>query len=143
LRHNFSKATKKLAYARAGGLCEGTGSRYGKAAGERCRADLSIVPVEYDHWPLGAHAEGSNALENCVATCRTCNQWAANHTDKRVEAKLKRIQRKHGPKELRKVKAKIAGRAFQKGPKQKIASRGFTKVAQARYIRSSATGDAK
>lgn len=116
-RHEFSIATKNAARERASGICEAVGLRYGFAPGTRCTAILSETAVEFDHYPLGAHAEGSNTLENCVYTCRRCNQYAANHTDKAVEARIKRVQRKHGPIEARKVKKPIPSRPFQRKAK--------------------------
>lgn len=114
-RHNFSKAVKKAAYERSGGVCEAIGPRWGHAPGVRCTADLSKVAVEYDHWPLGAHAEGSNTLENCNATCKACNQYAANHFDKAVEAKIKRVRRAHGlDPDKRKPRRAIPSRGFNK-----------------------------
>lgn len=112
---------------RSGGVCEARGTRYGFAPETRCTAILSETAVEFDHYPLGAHADGSNTLENCVCTCRRCNQYAANHTDKAVEAKIKRVQRKHGRRpDTRKPRPKIKSPGFRKGgPKQIIRSRGF------------------
>lgn len=114
-RHEFSRKTKDAALERAGWRCEASGPRYGLAPAERCNADLRKTGAEHDHYPLGAHAEGSNTLENDVVCCPAHNQYAANHTDKRIEAKLKRIQRKHGPKEdRRKTKKPIRSRGFDK-----------------------------
>ena len=43
----------------------------------------------------------------------TFNQFAANHTDKRVEAKIKRIRRSHGlDPDKRKPRRAIAQRGF-------------------------------
>ncbi len=115
MRHNFSKKTKAAALYRSGGYCEGSGVRYGLEPDQRCNADLAMEPIEFDHWPLGAHAEGSNTLENCVCTCKRCNQYAANHTDKAVEAKLKRVQRKHGRiPDTRKPRPKMESAGFSK-----------------------------
>lgn len=123
MRHEFPSSVKKAARMRAGGVCEARGARYGFASETRCTAILSETAVEFDHYPLGAHAEGSNTLENCVCTCRRCNQYAANHTDKAVEAKIKRVQRKHGRRpDTRKPRPKIAGRPMPKSSR-KIPSR--------------------
>lgn len=96
MRHNFGTSVKEAARERSGGVCEAVGLRYGYAPGTRCTAILSETAVEFDHYPLGAHAEGSNTLENCVCTCKRCNQHAANHTDKAAEARIKRVRKKHG-----------------------------------------------
>lgn len=111
MRHNFSGKTKRLALERAGGHCEATGPRYGFALGERCNADLAVTGVQHDHYPLGAHAEGSNTLENDVVCCPRCNQYAANHTDKGTEAKIKRRRQKAGLDPIRrKPRPKIPNR---------------------------------
>lgn len=101
MRHNFSTRTKKAALARSGGRCEAVGVRYGHQPGHRCNADLSVTGVEHDHFPLGAHAENSDTLENDVVCCPACNQYAANHFDKAIEAKIKRIRRANGDPALR------------------------------------------
>lgn len=121
MRHEFSAATKKAALERAGGRCEAAGERYGLPPGTRCTALLCETGVQHDHYPLGAHAEGSNTLENDVVCCPYHNQYAANHTDKRVEAKLKRIRIKHGPPELRKRKRPIPSRPLSSRPFQRRA----------------------
>ena len=129
MRHEFSAKTKAAALARAGGRCEAIGERWGHEPGVRCDADLAVTGVEHDHYPLGAHAEGSNTVENDVVCCPPCNQYAANHTDKKTEAKIKRIRRKHGlDEDRRKHKPPpMRSRGFAKGPKQKIPNRPFSK----------------
>lgn len=127
-RHNFPASVKKTALARAQGRCEATGPRYGLPLGERCNADLSVTGVEHDHFPLGAHHPDSATLENDVVCCPAHNQWAANHFDKAVEAKIKRVRRRAGLEpDRRKPRRKIKSQGFQKGPKQKIPSRPFQK----------------
>lgn len=126
-RHEFSRKTKAAALARSGGRCEATGERYGLKPGERCNAELAVTGVQHDHWPLGAHAEGSNTIDNDVVCCPRCNQWAANHGDKQREQKIKDVRRHHGlDPDKRKPKPRMRSRGFAKGgPKQKIASRPF------------------
>lgn len=127
-RHEFSPKVKRAALVRAGGRCEAIGPRWGHEPGVRCGADLAITGVQHDHYPLGAHAEGSNTLENDVVCCPACNQYAANHTDKATEAKIKRVRRKHGiDPDHRKPRPKMKGRSFQRGARQKIPSRPFPK----------------
>lgn len=126
-RHEFSDTIKKAARERSGGVCEAAGTRYGYASGQRCTAILSQTKVEFDHWPLGAHADGSNTLENCVCACRRCNQYAANHTDKAVEAKIKKVRKKHGLDPIRRKPPKpIAARPFPKSTR-KLPSRPMRK----------------
>lgn len=124
-RHEFSRKTKAAALERSGGRCEAIGARYGFSDGVRCAAYLCVTGVQYDHFPLGAHAEGSNVLENCTATCPACNQRAANRIDKAVEAKIKRRRRKAGLiPDNRKPRPVIRSAGFRKGgPKAKIPSR--------------------
>lgn len=123
VRHNFSQKTRNAAIARAGDRCEAIGPRYSLEPGERCTAILSQTKVEVDHFPLSAHAEGSNTLENAVACCQRCNQYAANHTDKAVEAKIKRRQKRiDGTRRPRKpiptpAKHKWPSRPFEKSGK--------------------------
>lgn len=125
MRHEFSKKTKALVLERAGWRCEATGERYGLRPGERCNADLRVTRAEHDHYPLPAHAEGSNHLDNDVVCCPAHNQYAANRTDKAREAKIKRVRQKHGLDPIRrKPKPKIKSRPMQSGkrawPKRKF-----------------------
>lgn len=98
MRHNFTAAAKREADARANGRCEATGLRYGLSRGERCNADLAVTGRERDHYPRGAHDPhpDTRTAGNCVVCCPFHNQYAANHTDKAVEAKIKRVRQKHG-----------------------------------------------
>lgn len=96
MRHEFSRKVRRQAEERAGGHCEATGARYGYEPKERCNADLSVTGIEHDHYPLPAHAEGSNTLENDVVCCPRCNRYANNHEDTPREAKMKRVQKKAG-----------------------------------------------
>ena len=93
-RHEFSKATKRAALKRSGGKCEAVGKRYGFEAGQICGWPLD-QGVEFDHWPLPAHAEDSDKLENCVACCPTCHSYATRTQDIPREAKMKRVQDRH------------------------------------------------
>lgn len=113
MRHEFTAAAIREADARAQGRCEATGERYGLPPGTRCNADLSVTGRQRDHFPRGAHdphPETRTAV-NCVVCCPRCNQYAANHTDKKVEAKIKRVRRKHGIEpDTRKPRRKIPQR---------------------------------
>lgn len=97
-RHPFTAAAIREADARAAGRCEAIGERYGLPHGVRCNADLAVTGRERDHYPRGAHDPHpeTRTAANCVVCCPACNQYAANHTDKKVEAKIKRIRKKHG-----------------------------------------------
>jgi 5-methylcytosine-specific restriction protein A len=110
MRHEFTAAAIREADERAQGRCEATGQRYGLEPGERCNADLSATGRQRDHFPRGAHDPHpeTRTAANCVVCCPRCNQYAANHTDKAVEAKIKRVRRKHGLEpDTRKPRRKI------------------------------------
>jgi 5-methylcytosine-specific restriction endonuclease McrA len=94
MRHEFSKATKREARARSGGLCEAVGSVYGLEPGRRCNAPLSHG-VEFDHYPAPATDPGSDTLENCVAVCKVCHRFKTSHYDVPMQAKNKRQSDRH------------------------------------------------
>lgn len=120
-RHEFPAAVKRAALARSGGRCEAVGERYGLAAAERCLAVLAETGTEYDHYPLGAHHPDSATLENCTACCPAHNQYAANHHDKKVEAKIKRVRRKHGiDPDNRKPRPRMRSKGFDKTRTRKL-----------------------
>lgn len=116
MRHEFSKATKQAALRRSGGVCEASGVVYGLPAKTRCTRLLS-AGVDFDHWPLPAHADNSDGLENCMVVCRICHKHKTAHFDIPAEAKIKRIRRARGPVELRKVRLAIPARqgGYSKG----------------------------
>jgi 5-methylcytosine-specific restriction protein A len=127
-RYEFAKKTKQASLLRSGGVCEASGAVYGLEAETRCTTSLGLG-VEFDHWPIPAHVENSNTLENCMAVCRQCHKFKTRTFDIPAEAKMKRVQRKHGPIEERKVKPKIprpANGGWSKGktiwPKRKMGS---------------------
>ena len=93
MRHEFPAAVKRAALERGGGQCEAVGQRYGLPAGVRCQRTVHAKRVQFDHFPRGAHDPhpDTRTLGNCVATCPECNQYAANHTDKQVEQRIKNL----------------------------------------------------
>jgi len=93
MRHEFTKATKRDALTRSGGLCEASGEVYGLPAGKRCNAPLSYG-VEFDHYPVQATEPGSDTLDNCVAVCRKCHKHKTRTFDTPVQAKIKRVRDK-------------------------------------------------
>lgn len=93
-RYEFSKIVKREALKRSKGFCEATGKRYGFDEFHRCNRNLSFG-VAFDHWPLPAYQEGSNTLENCIASCKRCNDYANNKFDTPRAAKEKRIKDRH------------------------------------------------
>ena len=135
-RHEFTKPVKVAALERSGGQCEAIGERYGLPAGVRCQRPVAWGAVQFDHYPRGAHDPhpDTRTLGNCVATCPACNQFAANHTDKQVEQKIKGVsydEAVHRARMARKTGLDVAdpeppqGRRAKKGPP--IRPRGFTK----------------
>ncbi|MBJ6986898.1 HNH endonuclease [Devosia sp. MC521] len=93
-RYEFSKGTKREARHRSRDLCEAVGEVYGLPPGQRCNAPLS-AGVEYDHYPAPATDKGSDTLENCVATCKTCHRFKTSSFDVPMQAKAKRVSDKH------------------------------------------------
>ena len=85
---------KRQALERSGGLCEAVGEVYGLAPGQRCNAPLA-AGVEFDHYPAPATDKGSDTLENCVATCKTCHRHKTSAYDVPMQAKGKRVSDKH------------------------------------------------
>lgn len=93
-RYEFSKQTKREALQRSGKLCEAVGPVYGLPPGQRCNAPLD-GGVEFDHYPAPATDKGSDTLENCVATCKTCHRFKTSSYDVPMQAKGKRVSDKH------------------------------------------------
>lgn len=93
-RYEFSKQTKREALQRSGKLCEAVGPVYGLPPGQRCNAPLDNG-VEFDHYPAPATDKGSDTIENCVATCKTCHRFKTSTFDVPVQAKTKRVSDKH------------------------------------------------
>jgi hypothetical protein len=127
-RHEFPAAVKREALERSGGQCEAVGGRNGLPDGVRCQRPVYKGRVQFDHYPRGAHDPHPDTVTigNCTACCPECNQYAANNTDKAVEAKIKRVRRKHGlDPDTRKPRPKMRSRGFQRGAKAKIPSRPF------------------
>lgn len=108
-RYEFSKQTKREALQRSGKLCEAVGTVYGLPPGQRCNAPLDSG-VEFDHYPKPATDEGSDNLENCVATCKTCHRFKTSTFDVPVQAKTKRVSDKHNG--ISRPKSKIPNRPF-------------------------------
>ena len=124
-RREFTPKTKKAAWERSKGLCEASGPFYNRPWDDRCNKPM--LKAEYDHFIRAADG-GDNSLENCRAVCADCHSWKTCNIDTPGAAKAKRIERKHGPKELRKRKQPIPQPKVSQWPKgQKIKSRGFEK----------------
>lgn len=119
MRYEFSKAIKREALRRSGGLCEAAGEVYGLKPGQRCNAPLSHG-VEFDHYPIAATERDSDGLDNCVACCRTCHRYKTSTFDVPMQAKSKRMQDRHVG--IRPA-PKMRGRGFPKAEPQHTATR--------------------
>lgn len=85
------------------------------------------VAAEFDHI-LADCLGGEPSLDNCAHLCSPCHK-IKTATDQKYRAKRNKhkIDREKRDKRRAKPKAKIRSRGFQKGAKQKIASRGWPK----------------
>lgn len=72
-RAEFTKATKRAALQRSGGLCEAVGVMYGLEPDKRCNAPLSYG-VEFDHIIMDANSK-DNSLDNCASVCIRCHRF--------------------------------------------------------------------
>ncbi len=125
MRHEFSARTIKAAKERAGGRCEASGPIYGLEPETRCTTVLVAGNHDVDHYPLPAHAEGSDRLENAVVVCKVHHLFKTRTFDTPAEAKIKRVRRKHGiDPDLRKPRRKLQSAPFQKSDR-KILGRWF------------------
>lgn len=98
-RREFSAATRRAAWERAGGCCEGlvmSHELFNKRSGfpkmVRCNAPLDHGNFHYDHRDPDWFSK-DNELENCQLLCRVCHE-VKTAWDKRDIAKSKRIQDK-------------------------------------------------
>lgn len=87
-RAEFTKATKREALKRSGGICEAVGAMYGLPANERCQNKLSYG-VEFDHIILDANSK-DNSLENCCSSCIPCHRYKTDKHDTPMAAKTVR-----------------------------------------------------
>jgi 5-methylcytosine-specific restriction enzyme A len=105
-RREFSAATKRAAWERSGGICEGWlnktpidgslthPSRFPRSALQytssyRCGAPLDHGNFHYDHFDPDWYSK-DNELENCTVLCHFCHA-AKTRTDVKNIAKSKRI----------------------------------------------------
>jgi 5-methylcytosine-specific restriction endonuclease McrA len=95
VRKEFSKQTKRDAFLRANGCCEG----------ESCGARLTIGKFHYDH-SIADGLGGDPTLENCQVLCTPCHKIKTATQDVPAIAKTKRIQdRQRGIKKPRSIRA--------------------------------------
>ena len=107
-RAEFSKATKREALKRSGGICEAVGIWYGLPAGTRCLNNLSYG-VEFDHI-IADGLSSDNSLENCAAVCLKCHGYKTPKIDVPRIAKMKRQRDKNSG--ISKPKRKMPSRKF-------------------------------
>lgn len=107
-RKEFSKAVKREALLRSGGLCEAVGPLYGLEPGQRCNVNLAYG-VHFDHVNADSNG-GEPTLENCAAVCPQCNMFKAHKHDTPRAAKVKRQYDKHNG--IVRPKGKIPSRQF-------------------------------
>lgn len=112
-RREFTKATKRLALRRSGGLCEAIGAWYGLEPGTRCNTSLA-AGVQFDHIDLDANSK-DNSLANCAAVCIRCHEIKTRTHDIPVAAKTLRQQDAH--RGIKAAKRPMQGRGFPKRPR--------------------------
>lgn len=81
---DFTKATKRDAFVRADGRCEGK-----LPNGERCNVRLRSGEAEYDHI-IAEWLTRDNSLENCQVLCKPCHKHKTKKKDVPMIAKVKR-----------------------------------------------------
>jgi 5-methylcytosine-specific restriction endonuclease McrA len=96
-RAEFSKQTKREAWLRADGHCEG------------CTQPFEGRRPEYDH-KIAAELGGDNSLENCQCLCPKCHRAKTSLEDVPRIAKNVRIRDKHAG--LRKARWRWPRRKF-------------------------------
>lgn len=89
MRQEFTKGTKREAWARCGKRCEGL-----RPNGLRCDANLEHKPKHFDHTIPDAIG-GKNDLQNCQVLCVPCHDDKTRKIDIPVIAKSKRVADKY------------------------------------------------
>jgi len=84
MRTEFTKQTKRDAFERCEGLCEGI-----RPDGERCSANLGKKLHHFDHIIPDAIG-GDNSLQNCQVLCKPCHDDKTRKIDVPIIAKAKR-----------------------------------------------------
>lgn len=114
MRREFSAQTKREAWERSEGLCEGI-----RPDGERCCANLRHKPYHFDHIIPDAIGH-DNSLQNCAVLCVPCHEHKTRKIDVPMIAKAKRVSDRHlGIKR----KGSIRSAGFPKRKPQRTASR--------------------
>jgi 5-methylcytosine-specific restriction endonuclease McrA len=91
-RREFSAATRRAAWQRCQGFCEGR--KWSDVAGEmtRCLAPIDLGNFHYDHIDPDWFSS-DNDLDNCQVLCRVCHQAKTKRDVKNI-SKSKRIRDK-------------------------------------------------
>ena len=118
MRAEFTKQTKREAWARCEKRCEGL-----LPSGERCNVNLEHKPHHFDHVIPDAIG-GKNDLQNCSVLCVPCHDDKTRKRDMRVIAKAKRVSDKHNG--IRSA-PKLRGPGFRKSEPQRTATRPINK----------------
>ncbi len=114
-RTEFSKKTRRDAFVRANGHCEGPG----------CGCKLTVGKMTYDH-RVPDWMGGEATLENCQVLCSACDKIKTAQ-DAADRAKAQRREDAHrGIKDTPRQRIKSAG--FAKAPPQRRASTPLSKT---------------
>lgn len=112
-RREFSKKTKRDAFVRAAGHCEGPG----------CGAKLTLGKFAYDHIdPDGL--TGEPTLENCQVLCAPCHLEKTRLDVKHIAQAKRREDAHRGIRQT----SKLQGQGFAKAPAQRSATRSIEKL---------------
>jgi 5-methylcytosine-specific restriction protein A len=90
MRNEFSRATRRQAWERARGQCEG--QIWADGGYTRCTAPIDLGRFHYDHIDPD-FISGRNDLYNCAVLCLECHH-AKTARDQGTIAKVKRIRDK-------------------------------------------------
>ena len=93
-RREFSAATRRAAWLRCQGFCEGQFQLLGEGGLVRCNTPINLGNFHYDHIdPDYFSKDGSGELSNCQVLCKLCHRDKTKR-DVKLIAKSKRIQDK-------------------------------------------------
>lgn len=112
VRAEFSKAVRRAALERSGGMCEASGLWYGLPEGKRCFASLAHG-VQFDH-AIADAIGGAATLENCVCACLPCHLFKTRTRDIPLAAKTVRQRDKNNGIKRRSTMPGSRDSAFKK-----------------------------
>ncbi|MBR0868903.1 HNH endonuclease [Bradyrhizobium tropiciagri] len=119
MRSEFNTKTRRAAYERSEGLCEGI-----LASGERCNANLKHKRYHFDHIVPDAIG-GDTSLQNCALLCVECHKAKTIKIDIPVIAKSKRVADNYRGISARAPKMRSQG--FRRSAPQNTATRPIRK----------------